>query len=135
MLAGAPNVGKSSLLNALARREAAIVSEEAGTTRDVIEVRLDVEGLLVVVSDTAGIRAPSGPIELEGIKRTLAYAHAADLIIWLSDARRPSPRPAAELAAARRRHPFRGQQGRSGRHRIAASASASRPRPARASTI
>ncbi len=60
VLAGPPNAGKSSLLNALARRDAAIVSEEAGTTRDVIEVRLDLEGLPVVVSDTAGIRAAAG---------------------------------------------------------------------------
>ncbi len=60
VLAGAPNVGKSSLLNALAKRDAAIVSEEAGTTRDVIEVRLDLDGLPVVVSDTAGIREALG---------------------------------------------------------------------------
>lgn len=91
VLAGPPNVGKSSLLNALARRDAAIVSAEAGTTRDVIEVRLDLEGLLVVVSDTAGIRAPTGPIELEGIKRTLAHAHEADVVVWLSDASSPAP--------------------------------------------
>jgi tRNA modification GTPase len=86
VLAGPPNVGKSSLLNALARRDAAIVSEEAGTTRDVIEVRLDLEGLPVVVSDTAGIREASGAIEQEGIRRTLAHARDADLVIWLEDA-------------------------------------------------
>ena len=60
VLAGPPNAGKSSLLNALARRDAAIVSEEAGTTRDVIEVRLDLEGLPVIVTDTAGIREAAG---------------------------------------------------------------------------
>ena len=60
VLAGPPNAGKSSLLNALARRDAAIVSEEAGTTRDVIEVRLDLDGLPVIVSDTAGIREAAG---------------------------------------------------------------------------
>jgi tRNA modification GTPase len=86
VLAGAPNVGKSSLLNALARREAAIVSEEAGTTRDVIEVRLDLGGYPVIVSDTAGIREPQGAVEREGIRRTLAHARDADLVLWLSDA-------------------------------------------------
>ena len=86
VLAGAPNVGKSSLLNALARRDAAIVSEEAGTTRDVIEVRLDLDGLAVIVSDTAGIRDAEGAVEQEGIRRTLAHAGEADLVIWLSDA-------------------------------------------------
>jgi tRNA modification GTPase len=96
VLAGAPNVGKSSLLNALARREAAIVSEEAGTTRDVIEVRLDLSGYPVIVSDTAGIREPQGAIEREGIRRTFAHARDADLVIWLSDAGVPetaSPPP------------------------------------------
>ena len=78
--------GKSSLLNALAKREAAIVSEEAGTTRDVIEVRLDLGGYPVIVSDTAGIREPQGSIEREGIRRTLAHAREADLVVWLSDA-------------------------------------------------
>jgi tRNA modification GTPase len=85
-LLGAPNVGKSSLLNALARRDAAIVSEEAGTTRDVIEVRLDLAGFAVIVSDTAGLREGAGQVELEGIRRSLATAKAADLVIWLTDA-------------------------------------------------
>jgi len=89
VLAGAPNVGKSSLLNALAKRDAAIVSEEAGTTRDVIEVRLDLDGLPVIVSDTAGIREALGAIEEEGIRRTLAQARDADLVVWLSDATAP----------------------------------------------
>lgn len=93
VLAGPPNVGKSSLLNALARREAAIVSEEAGTTRDVIEVRLDLEGFPVVVTDTAGIREAQGAIEQEGIRRTLAHARDADLVIWLSDATAPATEP------------------------------------------
>jgi len=87
VLAGAPNAGKSSLLNTLAQRDAAIVSEEAGTTRDVIEVRLDLDGLPVIVSDTAGIRAvPQGAIETEGIRRTLEHARGADLVLWLRDA-------------------------------------------------
>lgn len=85
VLAGPPNVGKSSLLNALARREAAIVSEEAGTTRDVIEVRLDLAGLPVVISDTAGIRETDAVVEREGIRRSLARASDADLVIWLTD--------------------------------------------------
>ena len=83
-LLGPPNAGKSSLLNALARREAAIVSEEAGTTRDVIEVRLDLGGLPVIVSDTAGIREAGGAIEREGIRRSLDAGRAAGLVIWLN---------------------------------------------------
>jgi tRNA modification GTPase len=84
-LLGPPNAGKSSLLNALARRDAAIVSAEAGTTRDVIEVRLDLVGLPVIVSDTAGIREASSEIEREGIRRSLAAARDADLVIWLAE--------------------------------------------------
>lgn len=84
-LLGAPNAGKSSLLNALARREAAIVSAEAGTTRDVVEVRLDLAGLPVIVSDTAGIREAGSAIEREGIRRSLAAAREADLVIWLAE--------------------------------------------------
>ena len=84
-LLGPPNAGKSSLLNALARRDAAIVSAEAGTTRDVIEVRLDLAGLPVIVSDTAGIREASSDIEREGIRRSLAAARDADLVLWLSE--------------------------------------------------
>lgn len=83
-LLGAPNAGKSSLLNALAEREAAIVSEEAGTTRDVIEVRLDLGGYPVIVSDTAGLRDAEGAIEQEGMRRSLAAARAADLVLWLT---------------------------------------------------
>jgi tRNA modification GTPase len=85
-LLGPPNAGKSSLLNALARRDAAIVSEEAGTTRDVIEVRLDLHGFPVVISDTAGLREATGAIEREGVRRSLETARAADLVIWLSEA-------------------------------------------------
>lgn len=85
VLAGLPNVGKSSLLNALARRDAAIVSEEAGTTRDVIEVHLDLEGYPVVISDTAGIRQTVVKVEREGIRRSVAAARTADLVVWLMD--------------------------------------------------
>ncbi|WP_045834778.1 tRNA uridine-5-carboxymethylaminomethyl(34) synthesis GTPase MnmE [Hyphomicrobium sp. 99] len=84
-LLGAPNAGKSSLLNVLARRDAAIVSAEAGTTRDVIEVRLDLAGLPVIVSDTAGIREASSDVEREGIRRSLAAARDADLVLWLTE--------------------------------------------------
>jgi tRNA modification GTPase len=98
VLAGPPNAGKSSLLNALARRDAAIVSEEAGTTRDVIEVRLDLGGLPVIVSDTAGIREPQGAIEKEGIRRALAHARDADLVLWLSDATGAPVPPPAEVS-------------------------------------
>lgn len=84
-LLGPPNAGKSSLLNWLARRDAAIVSSEAGTTRDVIEVRLDLAGLPVVISDTAGIREAAGEIEREGIRRSLKVAQAAQLVIWLTE--------------------------------------------------
>ena len=96
VLAGPPNAGKSSLLNALARRDAAIVSEEAGTTRDVIDVRLDLEGHAVIVSDTAGIRETSSSVEQEGIRRTLQATRDADLVLWLSEASAPTPSPAIE---------------------------------------
>ncbi len=85
VLAGPPNVGKSSLLNALARRPAAIVSQEPGTTRDVIEVRLDLNGLPIVISDTAGLRLATSDVEQEGIRRTFDAVEHGDLIIWMSD--------------------------------------------------
>lgn len=96
VIAGPPNAGKSSLLNALARRDAAIVSAEAGTTRDVIEVRLDLGGYPVILMDTAGLREASGEVEREGIRRTLERAKEADLVLWLADATDPvSYAPAA----------------------------------------
>jgi tRNA modification GTPase len=97
-LIGAPNVGKSSLLNALARRDAAIVSEDAGTTRDVIEVRLDLKGLPVILADTAGVRAAANRVEQEGIRRSFAAARDADLVLWLTDAREPEPLLPEEIA-------------------------------------
>lgn len=84
-LIGKPNVGKSSLLNALAGSDRAIVSSEAGTTRDIVEVRLDIAGYLVLLSDTAGIREQAGSVEAEGIRRSIASAQEADLILFLSD--------------------------------------------------
>jgi tRNA modification GTPase len=88
---GPPNAGKSSLINALARREIAIVSEMAGTTRDVIEVRLDLGGYVVVLADTAGLRDTADLVESEGVKRALARAEAADAIILLVDASAENP--------------------------------------------
>lgn len=82
---GPPNAGKSSLINMLAQREAAIVSAEAGTTRDVIEVHLDLGGYAVIVADTAGLRAARDEIEREGIKRALARAAESDLKILVLD--------------------------------------------------
>ena len=85
-IAGPPNAGKSSLLNRLARREVAIVSPYAGTTRDVIEVHLDLGGVPVVLLDTAGIRASDDPVEREGVRRAEARAAEADLVLWVVDA-------------------------------------------------
>ena len=86
-IAGPPNVGKSTLMNQLARREVAIVSPHAGTTRDVIEVQLDLDGYPVTVIDTAGIRETDDPVEQEGVRRARARAAEADLVLWLVDAR------------------------------------------------
>ncbi|MFM9844111.1 MAG: tRNA uridine-5-carboxymethylaminomethyl(34) synthesis GTPase MnmE [Dongiaceae bacterium] len=83
---GAPNSGKSSLLNYLAGRDAAIVSARAGTTRDVVEVRLDLGGYLVDLADTAGLRDAADEIEAEGVRRALQRAEAADINILLFDA-------------------------------------------------
>jgi tRNA modification GTPase len=80
---GAPNAGKSSLVNALARRDVAIVSPEAGTTRDVIEVHLDLGGYPVILIDTAGLRDTAGLVETEGIRRARARAGSADLVLAL----------------------------------------------------
>jgi tRNA modification GTPase len=85
-IAGPPNVGKSTLMNQLARREVAIVSPHAGTTRDVIEVQLDLDGYPVTVIDTAGIRETDDPVEQEGVRRARARAADADLVLWLTDA-------------------------------------------------
>jgi len=86
-IAGPPNVGKSTLINQLARREVAIVSPHAGTTRDVIEVQLDLDGYPVTVIDTAGIRDTDDPVEQEGVRRARARAAEADLVLWLTEAR------------------------------------------------
>ncbi|MBS0470052.1 MAG: tRNA uridine-5-carboxymethylaminomethyl(34) synthesis GTPase MnmE [Proteobacteria bacterium] len=82
---GPPNAGKSSLINALAQRDVAIVAETAGTTRDVIEVRLDIGGYAVIVADTAGLREAADAIESEGVRRALARAQHSDLVLLLLD--------------------------------------------------
>ncbi len=82
-IAGPPNVGKSTLMNQWARREVAIVSPHAGTTRDIIEVQLDLDGYPVTVIDTAGIRATEDPVEQEGVRRARARVADADLVLWL----------------------------------------------------
>jgi len=84
-IVGAPNAGKSTLLNQLAGREAAITSEIAGTTRDVIEVRMEIAGLPVTFLDTAGLRETEDRLERAGIERALARAEAADLRLFLTD--------------------------------------------------
>jgi tRNA modification GTPase len=85
-IAGPPNAGKSTLLNRIARREVAIVSPYAGTTRDVIEVHLDLDGYPVTLLDTAGIRDSDDPVEQEGVRRARQRASEADLILWVFDA-------------------------------------------------
>ncbi|WP_127088863.1 tRNA uridine-5-carboxymethylaminomethyl(34) synthesis GTPase MnmE [Aquabacter cavernae] len=96
-IAGPPNAGKSTLLNALAGREAAIVSHIPGTTRDILEVHLDLAGQAVTLIDTAGLRETEDEIEAEGIRRARARAASADLVLWLSPDDAPPP---ADLSGA-----------------------------------
>ncbi len=91
-IAGPVNVGKSSILNRLARRAVAIVSPYAGTTRDVIEVHLDLAGYPVTVLDTAGLRDTGDPVEQEGVRRARERAADADLVLWIVDATETEPR-------------------------------------------
>lgn len=88
-IVGAPNAGKSSLLNHLAGRDVAIVSDEPGTTRDVLEVFLDLGGAKVILADTAGLRAEAGRIEMIGIERARRTAALADLVLVLEDVTDP----------------------------------------------
>ena len=89
VLVGAPNAGKSSLLNALARREVAIVTDVAGTTRDLVEVTLDLDGMKVLVVDTAGLRETQDKVERIGVEKAIAAASRADLVLELVDPRAP----------------------------------------------
>lgn len=84
-LIGVPNVGKSSLMNALTHKDIAIVSQIAGTTRDVVEAHLDVAGFPVILADTAGLREEAGEIESEGIRRAVRKAEKSDLILYVQD--------------------------------------------------
>lgn len=96
-LMGKPNAGKSSLLNALAKRDVAIVTNEAGTTRDILDVHLDIEGYSVIISDTAGVRKSENIVEVEGIKRAEAKGLEADLVIWLTDIKDTIDKPELEF--------------------------------------
>jgi tRNA modification GTPase len=87
---GRPNAGKSSLLNALSRRDVAIVTEEAGTTRDVLEVPLDLSGYPALAFDTAGLREAGSAAEAEGVRRARKAAENADLVLWLEDCTLPA---------------------------------------------
>ncbi len=85
VLAGRPNAGKSSLLNALSGTDSAIVTDIAGTTRDILKERIEIDGLPLHIIDTAGLRETDNVIEMEGIKRTHKAMQAADLVLWLHD--------------------------------------------------
>ena len=91
---GPPNAGKSSLLNALAKRDLAITSPIPGTTRDSLEAQLDLDGLPVRLVDTAGLRSiDTDPIEIEGMRRARMAADVADCVLWLSPVDAPEPAP------------------------------------------
>ena len=98
-ISGPPNAGKSTLLNRIARREAAIVSPIPGTTRDVIEVHLDLDGYPVTLLDTAGIRDSDEPVEQEGVRRARQRASEADLVLWVYDAK-DGPAQASPLSGS-----------------------------------
>ncbi len=122
-IAGPPNAGKSTLLNRLAKREAAIVSPYAGTTRDVIEVHLDLGGWPVTLLDTAGIRETDDPVEIEGVRRARERAQGADLVLWVVDAgeagvaKNAAAKGAAKSATVSPGRPAEARQGEGGRTR------------------
>ena len=113
-IAGPPNAGKSTLFNRLARREAAIVSPYAGTTRDIIEVHFDLDGYPVTLLDTAGIRDSDEPVEQEGVRRARERAAAADLVLWVIDASAGGAAADRENAALQARDLAGREQGRFG---------------------
>lgn len=102
VLAGPPNAGKSSLMNALARRETAIVTDIPGTTRDVLRVRIDLDGLPVELIDTAGLRDSADPVEQEGVRRARLEIATADALLYLVDAAEPADVPSGREDLLRR---------------------------------
>lgn len=101
-IVGAPNAGKSSLLNALVGKEAAIVSSRAGTTRDVVEARLDLGGVPVTIADTAGLRESSDEIEAEGVRRARLRAGEANIVLALFAADQPADAETLDLVTPER---------------------------------
>lgn len=93
VIAGPPNAGKSSFLNRVARRDVAIVSPHAGTTRDMLEVALDLGGYPATLIDTAGVRETGDPVEQEALRRAEARAASADLVLWFEEATAPKTAP------------------------------------------
>ncbi|UVC08461.1 tRNA uridine-5-carboxymethylaminomethyl(34) synthesis GTPase MnmE [Rhizobium sp. TH2] len=100
VIAGRPNAGKSSLLNALAKRDVAIVTSIAGTTRDIIGVDLNIDGFLVHVMDTAGLRETDDEVEREGVRRALKSMEEADLVLVLKDCMDPADFPGVSEGSA-----------------------------------
>jgi tRNA modification GTPase len=94
-IVGKPNAGKSSLLNALTQSDSAIVTEQPGTTRDVLRERVAIAGIPVVLADTAGLRETHDSIEREGVRRAQLEMRQADLLLWVVEAGEPAPRPPA----------------------------------------
>lgn len=99
VILGPPNAGKSSLINALAGRDVAIVDSEPGTTRDLVELRLDLDGFPATVIDTAGLREAVGKVEAEGVRRAGARAESADLVLVLTDVLAETFEPAKGISA------------------------------------
>lgn len=106
VVVGKPNVGKSSLVNRLLNEDRIIVTEVPGTTRDVIEERVNIGGIAVVINDTAGLHTPKGPIEIIGIQKTKEYIEKADLIFFLIDAGSPVSEEDMEIYRQIKERPF-----------------------------
>jgi tRNA modification GTPase len=123
VIAGPPNVGKSTLMNALAGRDVAITSPIPGTTRDLIEVFLDLRGYPVILVDTAGIRESQDPIEQEGVARARRRAESADLTLWLSDGEdSQAPRMKSRTLLVRTKTDLKEADAPTGREELAISA-------------